>query len=154
MLRDKIIFGSLIGLLANIAMNILQYPLWGLSLVKHPLSHYAGSLFLDPKTLHHTVLGWVVSIIADLVYSALWGCIFTYYLEFTGKWYFVFKGLVFATFMWLFSFGWIRALPIVTLRETMPSQALFYLLFHLVFGLALGISARKWGEGALGPTCD
>ena len=62
---------------------------------------------------------------------------------------FILKGLVFGAFMWLFSFGWIRALPIIKLREVISGQVLFFLLFHLIYGLALGIFTCKWGDGTL-----
>ena len=85
----------------------------------------------------------------DYIYGAIWGCIYVYFLEYTGKQFFILKGLVFGAFMWLFSFGWIRALPIIKLREVISGQVLFFLLFHLIYGLALGIFTCKWGDGTL-----
>ncbi|HHZ20561.1 MAG TPA: hypothetical protein GX391_08665 [Firmicutes bacterium] len=54
MVKDKILFGTLIGLLATLAMDLLQIPLWKLKIISHPLAHYAGSLFADHYVLNHT----------------------------------------------------------------------------------------------------
>lgn len=145
--RDKVIFGGIVGFLADMVMDIVQYPMWKALIVKHPLSHYAGSLFLDFETLHHSILGSIVSFIADGLYSVVWGILFIYIIHWTGHRYVIIKGLLYGALIWLISFGGIRALPMVSLREFLPSQTLYYLLFHLIFGLALGVLVQKWGEG-------
>lgn len=144
MVRDKILLGGIVGLLADTAMDLVQYPLWKLMIVKHPLSHYAGSLFLDVMTLHHSFLGSVVSFIADALYSIFWGIIFIYLIHWTGHGFLILKGLIFGALLWLVSFGGIRGLPMVQLREVISAQSLYYLLFHLIFGLTMGLLVEKW----------
>jgi hypothetical protein len=148
MLKDKPLFGAILGMLANIIMDIPQYPLWKLKVLMHPLSHYAASLFLDLNTLHHSWSGSVVSLFADYSYSAFLGIIFVYFLEFTGKHYFLLKGLIFGAFVWLFSFGGLRSLAIVKLRQVAPDDWWIIILIHLLFGLALGILARFFEKRA------
>ena len=149
MIRDKMVFGGMIGFLANVAMNFFQYPLWKLKVIEHPLAHYAGSMFMDVETLHHTLLGSFISFVANSFYSAFLGIFFVYTVYFTGGHAFIVKGLLFGAFVWLFSFGGLRSLPMVQLREYISSQALYYLFIHLVFGLALGLLINKFGEPAL-----
>lgn len=144
MIRDKVIFGGIVGFLANLAMNVFQYPMWRLGIVKHPLSHYAGSLFLDFNTLHHTFYGAVVAWTVDILYSVLWGILFVYLMDWTGRRHFMIKGILFGALIWLVSFGGIRTFPMVTLREYLPVQALYYLFFHLVFGFVLGVLVARW----------
>lgn len=139
MLKDKVLFGTLVGLLANIVMDIPQYPLWKLKIIMHPLSHYAGSLFLDLNTLHHSWTGSVISFFADYSYSAFLGIVFIYFLEFTGKRYYLQKGLIFGAFLWLFSFGGLRSLSLVKLRQVAPGDWGIIIGIHLLFGLALGV---------------
>lgn len=146
MIHDKVVFGGLIGVLANLAMNIIQFPVWKLKMIMHPLSHYASSMFMDPETLHHTLLGSVVSFLADYVYGAFWGILFVYLIYLTGKHACIIKGLIFGAFLWFFSFGALRSLAVVKLREVFPGDVLYYLLFHLIFGLALGLLTKKFGE--------
>lgn len=142
MLKDKVLSGSLIGVLANAVMDIPQYPLWKYKILVHPLSHYAGSLFLDLDTLHHSWIGSVVSFLADYSYSAFLGILFVYFIEFTGKRYFLSKGLLFGIFIWFFSFGGLRSLTVVKLHQVPPGDWITIFLLHLLFGLALGMASR------------
>jgi hypothetical protein len=146
MWRDKVIFGSLSGVLANIAMDILQFPLWKMKLLAHPLSHYAGSVFLASDMLHHSWYGSLYSFLSDYLYGAILGILFMYAALKGEQHYLITKGLLYGAFIWLVSFGGLRALPIVTLREIIPGDVIFYFLFHLIYGLALGILARNYGR--------
>ena len=135
--------------MANLAMGLFQFPLWKLGIIKHPLAHYAASMFMNPLTIHHTITGSVVGSVANYIYGAFWGIIFVYSVYFTGKRYLIIKGFIFGAFLWLISFGGLRSLPIVKLREVMPENVLYYLFFHLVFGLALGLLVKEFGERVL-----
>lgn len=126
-------------------MDILQFPIWKLKIVKHPLSHYAASIFLDTQNLHHTVLGSITSFLADYIYSAFLGILFVYFIYLTGKNFIVIKGIIFGALIWLFSFGGLRSLSMVKLQEVMPADVLYYLLLHLLFGIALGIITKRYG---------
>lgn len=146
MIRDKVVFGGLVGVLSKIAMDVFQIPIWILKMIAHPLAHYAASLFMDVHALHHTLVGSVVSLLADYIYGIFWGVLFVYLIFKSGECNLIFKGLMFGAFIWLFSFGGLRSLPIVQLREVIPNQALYYLFIHIVFGFALGFFMKIFGE--------
>jgi hypothetical protein len=146
LIRDKVVIGALTGLLGKVAMDIFQIPIWYLKLIKHPLSHYAASLLIDVYTIHHTLVGAVVSLLADYIYGIFWGIVFVYWIYLVGKHQVILKGLMFGTFLWLFSFGGLRSLPIVKLREVVSDQALYFFFFHIIFGLALGFSVKIFSE--------
>lgn len=149
MLQDKIIFGGLIGILSNVSMDIVELPIWKLKIIDHPMHHYIASIFLDVQTLHQTFLGLVISFLADYIYSAFLGIIFIYFIYLTGKHFSIIKGLIFGLFLWFFSFGGLRSLEIVKLQELAPVDAMYQVLFHLVFGITLGILVKRYGEPAL-----
>lgn len=149
MIQDKLLLGATSGILANIVMDIPQYPLWKLKILRHPLSHYAGSLLLDLHALHHTWYGSVTSFLADYTYSAFLGIIFIYWIgafqqEEANKGYFLIKGLLYGAFVWLASFGGLRSLPLVKLREVAPGDTLLFFFLHLLFGLVLGWMVQKY----------
>lgn len=151
MIHDKVVIGGLVGLLGKVSMDIFQFPMWRMKIVKHPLAHYGASLIVDVQTIHHTLFGTVVSLLVDYIYGIFLGIVFVYFIHFTGKRHFILKGLIFGAFLWLFSYGGLRSLPMVKLREVISGQALYFLLFHLVFGLGLGasmkiLSRRHWIE--------
>lgn len=148
MFQDQFLLGVASGALANIVMDIPQYPLWKTHIIRHPLSHYAGSLFMDLQSLHHTWYGSVVSFLADYTYSALLGIIFIYLIsaaqrEDVNRGYYLTKGIFYGAFLWLISFGGLRSLAIVKLREVAPGDALIFFFLHLLFGLVLGWMAQK-----------
>jgi hypothetical protein len=146
LIHDKIIFGGLIGVLGKISMDIFQFPLWRLKIIKHPLAHYAASMFIDLYTMHHTLIGSVVSLLTDYIYGIFWAILFVYLISFVGKSHLILKGLIFGAFLWFFSFGGLRSLAIVQLREVISGHVLYYLFFHLVFGFALGLSVKIFSE--------
>lgn len=127
-------------------MDVFQTPIWRLMIIKHPLGHYAASILLDVNTIHHTLIGSVVSLLTDYIYGIFWGIIFVYWVYFVGKDHLILKGLIFGGFLWFFSFGGLRSLQIVQLREVISEQVLYYLFFHIVFGFTLGFSIKILSE--------
>jgi hypothetical protein len=146
LIHDKIVLGGLVGVLSKVAMDIFQIPIWTMKVIKHPLAHYAASLFVDLKTIHHTLLGSIISLLADYIYGIFWAVLFVYLVYLVGKRHLILKGLIFGGFLWLFSFGGLRSLPIVQLREVISDHALYYLFFHLVYGFTLGLSVKIFSE--------
>lgn len=148
MLRDRLLFGALAGVVANFIMDLFQFPLWKLKIIKHPLGHYAASLFMEAEAVHHNLLGSLVSFLAGYVYSGFLGVIFLYSLQYTGRRFFIAKGLIYGAFLWLVSYGGLRSLSVVQLREV-PTDSwdiLLLFLLHLLFGLALGWFTKKFGK--------
>lgn len=148
MFQDQFLLGVVSGVVANIVMDIPEYTLWKIQLIRHPLSHYAGSLFLDQQSMHHTWHGSIVGFLADYTYSALLGIIFIYLLsaaqrEDANSGDYLRKGVFYGAFIWLFSFGGLRSLAIIKLREVALGDTLIFFFLHLLFGLVLGWMARK-----------
>lgn len=148
MVNDKVLFGAFSGIISDIVMDIIQYPLWKMMIIKHPLAHYAGSIFIgNMNTLHHTWIGSTVSFLADYAYSALLGVVFVYLVHFFWKNAFILvKGTLFGVFLWFVSYGGLRALPIVRLREVQPGDIIIFLVIHLIFGFSLGYMVKKYGN--------
>lgn len=145
MLRDNLIFGALAGVVADLVMGLPEFILWKLKILPHPLFHYAGSLFLALEKLHGNYLGELMGFIASKVYGAFLGVVFTYLLVYTGRRYFLTKGLIYGAFLWLASYCGLATLPIVKLSAHLrtPLEALLFFFLHLLFGLALGVMARS-----------
>ncbi len=147
MLQDKLIFGALAGVVADLVMSIPELALWKLKILPHPLFHYAASLFLAPDNLHGSYLGELVGFIASKVYGAFLGVVFIYLLVYTGRRYFLSKGLIYGAFLWLVSYCGLATLPVVKLdavHPRMPFEVLLFFFLHLVFGAALGVIARSF----------
>ena len=124
MLQDKLIFGALAGVVADLVMSIPELALWKLKILPHPLFHYAASLFLAPDNLHRSYLGELVGFIASKVYGAFLGVVFIYLLVYTGRRYFLSKGLIYGAFLWLVSYCGLATLPVVKLDAVHPRMPL------------------------------
>lgn len=146
MLRDKLIFGALAGVVADLVMSIPELALWKLKILGHPLFHHAGSLLLPLEYVHGNFLGAFLGFIAGKVYSAFLGSVFIALLVYTGDRYFRTKGLIYGAFLWLASYSGLALLPIIKLsaHPRTPVEVFLYLLLHLLFGLALGIIAQSF----------
>ena len=150
MLRDRLLFGALAGVVANFIMDLLEFPLWKLDAIQYTLGHYAASLFMGAETTHHTLIGSVASFLADNIYSAVLGVIFLYLLLSTGQRFLLVKGLIYGAFLWLFSYGGMRSLSVVQLRNV-PTESwdiIIQFLLHRVWS-RLGWFTQKYGS-ALG----
>ncbi|NLM37546.1 MAG: hypothetical protein GX202_05400 [Firmicutes bacterium] len=144
MLRDKLIFGALAGVVADLVMNIPELILWKLENLGHPLFHHAGSLLLPLEFVHENFLGAFLGFIAGKVYGAFLGIVFIALLVYTGDRYSRTKGLIYGAFLWLASYSGLASLPIVKLsaHPRTPVEVFLFLLLHLLFGFALGVIAR------------
>ena len=146
MLHDRIIFGALSGIIANLVMEVLEIIMWKFKIIPHPLFQHAGSLFMPLDAVYNTGLGGAIGFIACTVYSALLGVVFIYILTFTGKRFSEVMGLIYGAGIWFVSYGGLCSLPIVKLSSAQrkPLGILLYFFLHLLHGFVLGKFARRF----------
>lgn|GEM_PF-764751 len=144
MYEDKIIRGAVCGVFGNVLKNILEFTLWKVGWLQHPLSHFATSMFMHPN--HDIFFGSWLGFLMDYIYGAFLGVAFIFLLFFFGneEWFVLTKGLLYGAFVWLFSYSGIRVLPVITLRSVGELDAVLEFLVHLTFGLGLGLALERW----------
>lgn len=136
MLQDRMIQGAVSGILAKAVYNVLEFPLWKVGIISHPVGHYIQSIFIQPE--HHLFFGTAIGFVADYVYATFLGVIFIYFLVFAGMRYAYVKGMLYGAFLWMASYGVLRSLPVVTFRQVIPQDVLPQLILHIIYGWALG----------------
>lgn len=141
MLRDKMLRGAVCGVLGNLGKNIVEFFFWKVQWLKHPLSHYAASVFADPN--HAQFFGSGLGFVMDYIYGAFLGVILIALIPEGQERFVPIKGLLFGAFIWLFSYSGIRALPMIRLRLAGELDAFLELLVHLIFGLGLGLALER-----------
>lgn len=148
MFRDKLIFGALAGVAADLVMGVPELILWKQKVLSHPLFHYAGSLFLPLDVLHGNYLAQLMGFLASKVYGAFLGVIFIYLLVHTGYRYPRAKGLLYGSFLWLASYCGLATLPIVKLsvHPPTPLETLLFFFLHLLYGFVLGMLAHAYAS--------
>jgi hypothetical protein len=130
------------------ALGLLARDLWSflaksvLKIAKFYVWNISADLFMRGKDTH-TVLGYVIGFLADIIFGAMLGIIFVYFLKYTSTKNIIIKGWGFGIVAWVLLFGMlIHTLPTV---ETAPREALgnfSSFIGHSIFGISLGIFAK------------
>jgi len=140
MLQDKTIRGAVCGIFGNLLKNIVEFLFWDVHWLKHPLSHFAASIFVEPN--HDMFFGSGLGFLMDYLYGAFLGVVFIFLISRVEEQYIQIKGLLYGSFVWFFSYSGIRALPVVKLRGAGEIDAFLEFLVHLVFGLGIGLTIQ------------
>lgn len=141
MLKDNIILGSLVGLLADIFKLVANYIMYQFNLTSVVFWQITATRFLAKEDLYQ-LLAYIIGAIADLTISALLGVIFVYILYFTGKKYSWVKGVGFGLLVWVNLFGTLLGESVMQKIPQKPMNILVTIIAHFVYGLALAYFAR------------
>ena len=142
--RDKLICGALAGALANIIMDFFEMGFQKAGLIKFTLDQFAGSMIIRDKAALMTGWGLIIGFLAGAALCIILGVIFVYLIEFTGFQGIILKGLLYGFILWFLIYGGVKSgLHISYLQDYDPQHAFFNILFHLIFGSALGIIVLK-----------
>ncbi len=103
-MRDTITIGAIAGIIGTIGMHITNMFLKSLGLVKITTLQIASSLFLDwDKT--NTTYGIIVGYINHFFIGSIVGVTIAFVFKYTGKDYFLIKGLGITGIFYLVSMG-------------------------------------------------
>lgn len=127
---DTVLTGALSGIVGGIAHNIITWLFYLLGITTKTYLHLGAALFLDNPRPEGVEL--IVGALVDLGTVTILGITLTYMLIFTGKDYWLFKGLGYGLLVWLIVQGLIN--PLVMSAEVIPADintVLVFLLGHL-----------------------
>ncbi len=135
-MQDKVIFGSLVGLLADAVKLLTNYLGYLLNLSEVVFWQIIATRFLGKADLHRPV-AYLIGGLADLVVAATLGIAFIYLLSFTG-WRFVYlKGSGFGLLVWVILFGTLLNQTAQNVLILKPPAIVVTAVAHLVYGIAL-----------------
>lgn len=135
-MRDKIMRGAMIGLLADAVKLSLNYLAFLLKFTPIVFWQITASRFLEKKDLFKP-LALVIGAVADLFTSAFLGIVFLYATRYMGKKYLLLKGLGFGVIVWVGLFGTVLRQTGIILQLDVSSIAVT-LIAHAAYGVALG----------------
>lgn len=146
-MKDKIMFGAIVGLLADGVKLIVNYIGFLLKFSDVVFWQITATRFLAKNELF-SPLAYVIGGLADLTMAALLGIVFIYILTYTGRDYDYFKGVGFGLAVWVVLFGTVLGHSVQSKLSVDPSGIVVTAIAHLVFGLMLSFFARKlWKQG-------
>jgi hypothetical protein len=132
-MRDKVIAGSLAGIIGSFVMAVLAIILniTGISTIR---ILYLNSIVFLPSQLADTIAGNIFGLFTHLLIGAIVGIIIVYLLPYIGTDYLLFKGMLLGAFSWLIIGGMIGNMLRLPMQDTILNNTLLIFL-NLIFGI-------------------
>ncbi|MFA5820401.1 MAG: hypothetical protein WC854_14140 [Bacteroidales bacterium] len=161
MLKDRILAGTIAGMIAALAKDVPNLILWKLGIVKYSYFTIAASSLLRPQDTT-SILGWVLGIIVDIITGGTLGIVIIFLFKLTGRDYWWYKGLIAGNLIWLLGLGILINIGFARIIPIDPIFRITSLFEHQVFGLTAAYliftwyptgdrtklySSRRFGEG-------
>lgn len=141
LIKDKVIVGALVGILADAIKLLSNYIMFRLDLTYVVFWQITASRFLEKPDLFKPVV-YLVGGVADVTVTSLLGVVFIYVLYLTGKDYLWIKGIGFGMLVWVGLFGTLLGESVQKKIPHEPSGIIVTIIAHLVFGLSLALFAK------------
>lgn len=141
-MKDKIMAGLVVGLLADVVKLAVNYSFFLLGFVKTVFWQVAATRFLSSSELFKPV-AYLIGGLVDLTTTAVLGVIFIYLIRFTGRDYVWYKGAGFGLIVWVGLFGTVLAEAV---ERKLPADArtiIVTAVAHLIFGLSLAFFSKR-----------
>lgn len=136
MLKDKIMLGSIIGILANTVKLTANYILYSLDWTNMVFWQLVAARFLNKNDLSKP-MAFVIGGTADIVVSAVLGVSFVLFIYIFGREFLAIKGIGYGLFIWAVLFGTLLGQSVES--NIPPLGIMATLIAHFIYGLALGL---------------
>ena len=136
MLKDRLIVGALVGLLADAVKLAANYLAFLLGYTNVVFWQITAARFLNKGDLLKPV-ALLVGAVADLTVTSVLGVVFLYLIDKTGKNYLWIKGIGFGLAVWVGLFGTLLRQSIQGKLPQSSSGILVTIVAHIIFGLSL-----------------
>jgi hypothetical protein len=145
-IRDTITIGFIAGTLATLVMTTYYWLLRLLGFKFITTWETAAHIFLNGNLLK-TPIGILTGFLAQFVLGALFGIIVAYTLRFTGKDYYLLKGVGVGAVIWLGSVGFfMRFLHIALHGRGQPLTNLLTIIDFIVIGIISSTIIARYGK--------
>ncbi len=143
MLKDRILAGSVAGMIATLVKAVPNFILWKLGIVKYLYFQVAASALVTPQDVN-TTLGLVVGFITDIITGGSLGLLIVFLFRYTGRDYWWYKGLIVGNLIWLWGLGELINFGAARIIPLQPAFRLASLVDHQIFGLTATYLIVKW----------
>ena len=136
MLKDKIVIGILVGLLADAVKLSFNYISFTLNFTEVVFWQLVSATVLAKEDVF-TPVGILIGAVADIIVTMLIGVVFIYIIYFTGKENLWIKGIGVGMLVWVNFFVIVQGQLIQDKIPPVPSGLLVTIMAHFLFGLSL-----------------
>jgi hypothetical protein len=142
-IKDKVIIGSVAGMIGTLFKDSLNLILYRLNVVPILYAQLAASAHLEPDRLYRP-LGYIIGVVADIATGGAIGVVTMLFLDRFGMDYWWYKGLIIGATVWLFGLGVILNLGTVHWIPCDPVFRFASLFDHLLFGEVTLFFIHRW----------
>jgi len=114
-MRDTITIGTIAGVVATTVMTLYKAILFLLGFQFISTWDSAAKIFLD-ASLIYTPIGYFIGFLGQYVLGSIFGVTVAYMLRFTGKDFYLLKGIGVGTMIWLGSLGFMMRILAINLH--------------------------------------
>ncbi len=143
MLKDRILAGTIAGMIATFIKTTPNIILWKMGIVDHLYFHIASSALIRPEDVD-TIWGLMIGIIVDIITGGTLGLLIIYLFKLTGRDYWWYKGLIVGNLIWLWGMGVTINFGAARIVPLDPIYRLTSLVEHQIFGLSAAYLIIKW----------
>lgn len=143
MIKDRILIGSVAGMIGSLFKDLPNFILYKLGVVKYLYAHLAASAHLHEADVYSPI-GILIGFLGDTMTGGAIGVVTILFLDKFGLDYWWYKGCIIGNTVWLFGLGVILNLGTVNLVPGDPIFRFTSIFDHLLFGLTIVYLIYKW----------
>src|SRR5690554_2284585 len=147
-INDRLILGTVCGLLANIPKAIISRIAMQHKLAEINGPEIAAGMFIPPHKLA-SPSGRFVGWLADFIIAGMLGISTVYMLSLTGKDRYIIKGILAGQAMWQAFYGLLGNFGASQVKAYSPNTVVTEAISHAVYGLVTTVAAIKLGDEKL-----
>lgn len=145
-MRDTITIGTIAGLVSTTVMTIINWTVRLLGFKFITTWETATHIFLN-KALIHTPTGYIVGFVGQFALGSIFGVLVAYTLRFTGKDFYILKGIGMGAVVWLASIGFfMHFLNIQIQGRGEPLSNLIAILDFIVLGIIDSYIVKRYAK--------
>lgn len=141
-IKDKVIHGVMVGLLADTVKLFVNYILYLFKLTPVVFWQITATRFLDKEDIYKPI-AYFIGAVADITVSASLGILFVYIIYTVGGKYLFLKGIGFGLLVWVTIFGTLLGESVKGKITQEPSGIIVTIIAHFFFGLSLAFFTRR-----------
>ena len=133
-IKDRIFLGGISGIIGNIPKNIFIFILYYFGIAKQPLWKVAASLYFPADKI--TILNILtLGLVTDYLIAGLFGILLVLILSYTGKDYYLFKGIGLGITFWVGLYGLLVGTSLTSIDPNTFGTNAAQLGAHIILGL-------------------
>ncbi|MEW6623851.1 MAG: hypothetical protein AB1420_12120 [Bacillota bacterium] len=141
MIKDRIILGSIVGLLANVVKLTVNYLSFLLGFTPVVFWQLVATRFLQKQDLYKPS-AYLIGAVADITVTMTLGVVFVYFIYIFGRKYLLIKSVGFALLVWVGLFGTLLGQSIEDKLPQQPQGIIVTIAAHFAFGIGLAAFTR------------